>query len=83
MQKFNLEKEYQKYLETTKQDEAKMNPVQALETKRAFFGACGQMLILFRDEIGGIEDEDQAIEAMQDLLNQVGDFWNKQLNQVN
>ena len=75
----DLEIQYKFYLEKVGLKESTMHPTQKAETKRAFFGACGQMLILFRDVIAGIEDEDKAILQMQDLLNQVGIFWNQEI----
>lgn len=73
-----LEYQYQQYLKKVGLSEEAMHPIQKIETKRAFFGACGQLLILFRDNIGSIEDEDKAILQMQDLINQVGIFWKEQ-----
>jgi hypothetical protein len=58
--------------------------------KRAFFGACGQMLILLRDELGDYGDkhgEDAASKVLQKMLDQVASFWEgemqKQLGKVN
>lgn len=52
-----------------------MHPVQRKETKQAFFGACGQLLVLFRDDIGDIENEDEAVQVMQDLFDQVTQYF--------
>ena len=67
MEQFNLEKQYQLYLERVGITESQMHPIQKIETKRAFMGACGQMLILLRDDLGALE-EDKAIEQLQKLL---------------
>lgn len=82
MEQFNLDKQYQLYLERVGLSESKMHPTQKVETKRAFMGACGQMLILLRDELGAL-DEDIAVEQMKDMINQVQNFWQKQNNQTN
>lgn len=79
----NLDRQYQYYLQRVNLNEATMSPVQRVETKRAFFAACGQMLILMRDGIGNIENESDAIRTMDDLLNQVGNFWIKQAGRGN
>ena len=82
MERFNLEKQYQLYLERVGISERKMHPTQKVETKRAFMGACGQMLILLRDDLGELE-EDKAIEQLQDMINQVQSFWLKETHQTN
>lgn len=82
-EQFNLENEYQAYLDRVKIKESDMHPTQRVETKRAFFAACAQMLVLFRDKIGAIEKEEDAIKAMEDLFNQAHEFWLKQSNQLN
>lgn len=74
MEKFNLENQYQQYLKRVGLDENKMHPVQKKETKRAFFGACGQMLVLLRDDVSELED-DKAIETLENMDNQVNSFW--------
>jgi len=75
MNKFNLEDQYQEYLKLVKLNEETMHPAQKIETRRAFFGACGIMLVMLRDDIGGIEDEDEAIRVLEDLRDQVAKFW--------
>lgn len=82
MEEFNLDYQYQLYLQRTGHKEETMQPQQKIETKRAFMGACGQMLILLRDGVANL-DEDQGIDTLKDMLNQVGDFWLQQSNQSN
>lgn len=71
---FNLDHQFDLYLERTKQDKNKMPSIQLQETKRAFYGACGQMLVLLRDDITALPDE-QAMDTLDDMMNQVGSFW--------
>lgn len=80
MEKFELDHQYKLYLERSGLKEESMHPVQKIETKRAFIGACGQMLILLRDDLGAMEDEDKAILTMQDMITQCEQFWKEQLN---
>ena len=75
-----LEDQYKPYLMRVRLSEDRMSSIQRTETKRAFMGACGQMLVLFRDVIGAIEDEDKAILHMEDMFNQVKIFWNNETN---
>lgn len=67
---FNVEEQYQKYLTRVGLKEEKMNPIQAKETKQAFFGAWGQLLLVMRDDITTLE-EDEAIEKLKDMNTQV------------
>lgn len=78
MDKFNIEAQYQLYLKRMRLSEDTMHPQQKIQLRQTFFGAAGQMLILMRDEIGAIEDEDTAVEVLVDLINQVGNFFLKE-----
>lgn len=82
MEQFNLETQYQLYLERVGIKESQMHCTQKVETKRAFMGACGQMLILLRDDLAALE-EDKAVQQLQNMLNQVQSFWLKETNQNN
>lgn len=58
--------------------ENKMPVDQRREMKRAFFGACGQMLILLKDELGDWSDkhgDEAAANVLQNMLDQVQSFW--------
>lgn len=79
---FDLEKQYRLYLERVKLNEETMYPVQRLETKRAFMGACGQLLFMFRDEIAGIPEK-EAIRQMERMKNQVVQYWSNQTREQN
>lgn len=79
---FDLNHQYQLYLERIKMKESQMLPVQRTEVKRAFFGACGQLLILMRDDLTKLE-EDHATETLQGMVNQVSDFWLAETKRVN
>ena len=79
---FDLEHQYQLYLKRVGLKEENMHPVQKTETRRAFMGACGQMLILLRDDLGVLE-ESKAIEIMQDMINQVQVHFMKETNKFN
>lgn len=73
---FTVNGQYEKYLKLVKLPESAMNPVQRIETKRAFFGAWGQALIHMRDELG-VLPEDEAIVKLEAQLQEVGNFWLK------
>lgn len=74
---FDLEIQYKLYLERVNLKEHEMHPIQRQETKRAFYGACGQILVVLRDEVGPL-DMDLGIEALDSMHDQVLSFWEKQ-----
>lgn len=76
MKKFNLEYQYQLFLERMSLSEDKMHSIQKRQLRSTFLGACGQMLILLRDDLSKYKD-DKAVDIMQDMLNQVGDYFIK------
>lgn len=79
MEKFNLNDQFDMYLQRVGLDKTLLSNTQYTELKRAFIGAAGQMLVMFRDYIGGIENEGEAISVMESLFIQVGEFWKTQL----
>lgn len=79
---FDLNHQYSLYLDRIGLSEKSMHPIQKIETKRAFMGACGQMLLLLRDELAALPDA-EAVTSMQDMIDQVGKFWIKETNQQN
>jgi hypothetical protein len=82
MQEFNLEHQYQLYLQRMALSESTMHPQQKIQLRQTFFGASGQILILLRDELSKLEEE-KAMETLQDLLNQVGNFFLSETNKMN
>jgi len=82
MKEFNLEHQYQLYLQRMALSESTMHPQQKIQLRQTFFGASGQMLILLRDELSKLE-EDKAMETLQDLINQVGNFFLDETNKMN
>lgn len=75
-EKFKLETQWQKYLEMVGLSEAKMPEDQKREMKRAFMGACGLMLILLRDEVGELDDN-EAVKVLDGFMTQLENFWTK------
>lgn len=79
---FDLEHQYQLYLQRLKLDELQMSEVQRKEMRQVFMGACGQMIILLRDEVAKYPD-DEAVEILRDMLNQVGNYFLGKQNKHN
>jgi hypothetical protein len=71
---FNLEHQYQLYLQRVALDENKMHPEQKKQLRQTFFGCAGQMLVMLRDDLQALP-EDEAIEVLKDMFNQVGDYF--------
>lgn len=72
--KFNLEKQYLLYLSRMGLSEQRMHPEQKIQLKQVFMGACGQILILLRDDVGALE-ENEAVKAMEGMISEVGNFF--------
>lgn len=75
---FSVEYQWLQYLKHTGQDLALMKEDQIRETRRAFYGAWGQLLILLKDDLTQFEDEATAVDLMEDMTREVGAFWNSQ-----
>jgi hypothetical protein len=81
-QDFSLDHQWKLFLERCGVPENKMPEDQRREMKRVFFGACGQLLILLRDELGEYEEkrgEEAAAKILQNMLDQIEDFWQKEV----
>lgn len=76
---FTVNGQYQKYLKLVELPESAMNPVQRIETKRAFFGAWGQALIHMRDELG-VLPENEAVVRLEEQIQEISKFWLKTRN---
>lgn len=79
---FNLEHQYQLYLKRVALTEAEMHPEQKKQLRQAFMGACGQIILLLRDEVGKLE-EDAAIKVMENMIEQVGNYFLSITNKLN
>lgn len=79
---FDLNYQWGLFLERCDLKEAKMPEDQRREMKRAFMGACGQMLILLRDELGDYDDKHAEVASsnvLKGMLDQVGTFWETEM----
>jgi hypothetical protein len=74
-EKFDLEAQYKLYLSRVGMHQAALHPVQEKIMKDTFMAACGIMLVTLRDDIGAIENEMEAINIMQNMLDQVGNHF--------
>ena len=74
MSQFDLNKKYAEYLEKVGLKEEQMHTIQKKETKQAFFGACGIMLLMLRDELSRLPEREGA-EQLEDMLQQVSNYF--------
>jgi len=82
MSKFNIENQYKLYLQRMKLDESKMPTVQRVETKRVFYGAFGQLLMLLQNDISALSD-DEAFKTLDNMITQVGQFFMNETHKQN
>jgi hypothetical protein len=73
---------YTAYLKSVGLKQSKMSLGQNRELRRAFFGACGMMMVKLRDDIGTLP-EDQAVKVLEDMFHQVNEFFLKENNKLN
>ncbi len=79
---YDLEYQYQEYLHREGVSEEKMGNTQRIETKRAFMGGIGQLLVLMRDGIGTVKDPVQGVTHMQNMMEQVKEFWGNEIDKL-
>jgi hypothetical protein len=77
-QQFNIDSQFDLYLNLVKLDKRKMPSVQLRELRRAFYGAIGINLITQRDKLTEFSD-DQGILILDYQLRQVSEYWNKEI----
>lgn len=78
MNPFNLEEQYQFYLEKVELQEATMHPDQRVQLRQAFMGASGIILLLIRDEFASLSDDD-GDRMFTSMVDQVGNYWEKEV----
>lgn len=78
MNPFNLEDQYQFYLDKVDLQEADMHPTQRTQLRQAFMGASGIVLLLIRDEFSTLSDED-GDRMFTSMIDQVTEFWNREV----
>lgn len=69
---------FNQYLMMTALDKLDKNSIQYKETKRAYYGAIGQLLLIQRDELTQLTDN-EAADTLESLLSETTEFWSQQL----
>lgn len=81
-EQFNLEYQWKFFCERIGLPEERMHPDQRRETKRAFMGACSQMLLLYKDDLGKYAEDNgthAAVFVLQNLLDQCEVYWKNEM----
>ena len=79
MQKFDLNEQWELYCQRVFGSRNPPLPEDQLrETKRAFMGASGQMLLLLRDDLTQLS-ESRAMDTLSFMIDQVGEFWKEEV----
>lgn len=77
--RFDLQEKYKQYLQKVGiDDEMKLPESQRRETRRTFMGACGLMLLLFRDDLPTL-DPPEAYRMYDDMTDQVSNFFKTEI----
>ena len=67
---FNLYHQYSLYLERMALDERLMSDIQKQQLKTTFMCSWGQCLLCLREDVAEYED-DEAVNILEDMMNQV------------
>jgi hypothetical protein len=73
----NVQNQWLAYLKRGGLREEQLSDIQRSETNRAFYGGFGQAIIALRDDIS--DDEDVAIQELQNMHDQVLDFFQREV----
>jgi hypothetical protein len=71
---YNIEDQYQLYLQKIGLSESNMHPVQKEQIKLTFYGAFSQLMILLEDNIAELED-DKAFQVLEGFKTQIANFF--------
>jgi hypothetical protein len=82
MDKFNIEQQYQFYLEKNGLSESTMPAIQNTVMRNTFFGAFGIMMVLLQEDIPALSD-DEAFSALDGMIEQVTNHFLKATGQQN
>lgn len=74
---FIVEEQFQEYCRRCQLDLDACSPTQAIEMRRTFYGAVGQLLIYLRDDLADGSEDDGVVE-LERIWQQVHTFWLRQ-----
>lgn len=71
---WTVDGQFEKYLQLVALDKRKMPPNQLREMRQMFHGATGQIIVLMRDELSALPDN-QATLVLQEMLNEITNYF--------
>lgn len=74
---FLVEEQFQLYCKRSKLDLDNCSTTQVIETRRAFYGAVGQLLVFLNGELAE-RSEDEGVAELERIWEQVRAFWQRQ-----
>lgn len=74
----SIDGQFENYLKRVGLDKNKVGKAQYDETKKAFFAGASGMLVLFQGPIPALP-EDQAVVAMEKLIQEAEFYWKVQM----
>jgi len=77
---FSIETQYQLYLKRIQLKEEDMHEQQRIQLRQTFYGACGQMMLLLRDDLARLE-EMHGVMVLQDMMDQVQTYFLNSISQ--
>lgn len=79
---FDVEYQYQQYLLRVGLNEYEMGDTQRQQLRQTFYAATGQTILLFRDDLPNLSD-DEAVQAIKEMINQIANFFQKENGREN
>lgn len=74
---FTVQQQWLRFLERSGVKPGQLHPHQESEMKKAFFAAAGQILIMSRDELAELTDN-EAVHHLESMMQEVTDYWAEQ-----
>jgi hypothetical protein len=76
---FSVAEQFKMYLELVGLDQRTMPTYQLRETRRAFYGGFGIMLVGVMNEVGKLGSEEEAKAMVDKMIDEVADFYKEEI----
>lgn len=74
---YKIRHQFTLYLQRCGVTREMLPPDQLTEMSRAFYGACGQMIFLFRDDLTALKEEEIPV-VMEAMCDELEAFWTEE-----
>lgn len=75
---FTIKQQWDRFMERCGMAPGEMPKVQETEMSKAFYGSAGQILIMIRDEVSELKEED-AVVVLDNMMDEIMKFWQDQV----